>query len=322
MSHLVLIDGHHMMYRAFYAVPQSLKVKASGELTNVTYGVASMLLNIIKTEEPTHLIFAFDAGEETFRHAENATYKEGRAETPDEFYAQIPRVMEFLQTFQAASVSNPKYEADDFLCAYATEAEKAGMKVTIVTGDRDALQIATKKIRIAIPHKGYQEPEYLDDVGVEAKYGVTPAQIPAYKGLTGDSSDNLPGVKGIGPKTAAQLIQDYGSLNGIYEHLSEIKEGTRKKLEADKEAAFFCEHMATLLCDIPLPVNFEEAELQNISIDPVLELFKTLEFNTLSKRYQQMAQSEYGAKHFLVSAPEAPKAPIKKPLGENQLSMF
>lgn len=322
MSHLVLIDGHHMMYRAFYAVPQTLKVKASGELTNVTYGVASMLLNIIKTEQPTHLIFAFDAGEETFRHAENATYKEGRAETPDEFYVQIPRVMEFLQAFQSACVSNPKYEADDFLCAYAQAGEKAGMQVTIVTGDRDALQIATEKIRIAIPHKGYQEPEYLDAVGVEAKYGVTPAQIPAYKGLTGDSSDNLPGVKGIGPKTAAQLIQEYGSLDGIYEHLSEVKEGTRNKLAADKESAYFCEHMATLLCNIPLPLTLEESALQNIALDPVLELFKTLEFNTLSKRYREMASSDYGTKHFTIIAPEAPKAPIKKALSEDQMSLF
>jgi DNA polymerase-1 len=196
------------------------------------------------------------------------------------------------------------------------------MKVTIVTGDRDALQIATKKIRIAIPHKGYQEPEYLDDVGVEAKYGVTPEQIPAYKGLTGDSSDNLPGVKGIGPKTAAQLIQDYGSLNGIYEHLADIKEGVRAKLEADRESAFFCEHMATLVCDIPMPVTLEDAALKSIAVDPVLELFKTLEFNTLSKRYQSLATSDYGVKHFVAPTMEAPKAPIKKPLSESQPSLF
>lgn len=321
-DHLVLIDGHHLMYRAFYAVPQSLKVKASGELTNVTYGVASMLLNIIKTEQPTHLLFAFDAGEETFRHAENAAYKEGRTETPDEFYVQIPRVMEFLQTFQAAVASNPKYEADDFLCAYGRAGEKAGMKVTIVTGDRDALQIATKKIRIAIPHKGYQEPEYLDDAGVLAKYGVTPEQIPAYKGLTGDSSDNLPGVKGIGPKTASQLIQDYGSLANIYEHLGDIKESVRKKLEADKESAFFCEHMATLLCDIPMPVSLEDTALHNIRLDPVLELFKTLDFNTLSKRYREVAASDYGAKHFVAPAEQLLKAPVRKAVGEDQMTLF
>lgn len=322
MSHLVLIDGHHLMYRAFYAVPQSLKVRETGELTNVTYGVASMLLNILKTEQPTHLIFAFDAGEETFRHAENATYKDGRAETPDEFYVQIPRVMEFLHTFQAASVSNPKYEADDFLCAYAKEGEKAGMNVTIVTGDRDALQIATEKIRIAIPHKGYQEPEYLDAAGVLAKYGVRPDQVPSYKGLTGDSSDNLAGVKGIGPKTASGLIQQYGSLKGIYEHLADIKESVRSKLEADRESAFFCEHMATLVCDFPLPVSLPEAELKGIAVDPVLALFQTLQFNTLGKRYQALAASEYGVQHFIAPTVEAPKAPLKKVLGKDQLSLF
>lgn len=316
----MLIDGHHLMYRAFYAIPQSLKTKG-GELTNVSYGVASMLINILRTEQPTHLLFCFDAGEETFRHQENATYKEGRQETPDEFYAQIPRVMSLIHSFPLQTAEHPKYEADDFLCAYGRAGEKEGMKVTIVTGDRDALQIATEKIRIAIPHKGYQEPEYLDAAGVLAKYGVRPDQIPSYKGLTGDASDNLPGVKGIGPKTASGLIQDYGSLTGIYEHLSDIKESVRKKLEVDRDQAFFCEHMATLLCDIDLPVSLEESSLKGINIDAALAFFKDLEFNTLGKRLQGLVTSDYGKKHFSMTE-LAPKAPVKVPLGKDQMTLF
>ena len=125
MSHLVLVDGHHLLYRAYWAIPRTLKTR-SGEQTNVCFGVASMLLNILKVEEPTHLVFCFDAGEETFRHQENETYKEGRAETPDDFYTQIPRAFELVERFGIQSVSDTKYEADDFLCTYAKAGEKEG----------------------------------------------------------------------------------------------------------------------------------------------------------------------------------------------------
>lgn len=324
MSHLVLIDGHHLMYRAFYAIPQSLKTK-NGELTNVTYGVASMLIAILRQEQPTHMAFCFDAGEETFRHQENATYKDGRAETPDEFFTQIPRVMDFVDAFGIEHVSNPKYEADDFLCAYAKAGEKAGMKVTIVTGDRDALQLASELTRIAIPHKGYQEPEYLGPKEVEAKYGVRPDQIVSYKGLTGDSSDNLPGVGGIGPKGAATLLQQYGTLKGIYEHIEEIKPGVRAKLEKDKEQAFFCEHMAQLVCDFDLPKTIEELELKNLQTQSIIDFFLAIEFMTLSKRFQSLAASDYGREHFVQIAVPAPASSMhvkKNAVGENQMTMF
>ena len=137
MKHLVIIDGHHLMYRAFYAIPRTLKT-SSGEQTNAVFGVASMLLTLLKIEEPDALLFCFDAGEETFRHQENATYKDGRAETPDDFYVQIPRIIEMIDSFGLRHVSHPTYEADDFLGTYATLAERECHRVTIVTGDRDA----------------------------------------------------------------------------------------------------------------------------------------------------------------------------------------
>jgi DNA polymerase I len=318
-KHLVLIDGHHLMYRAFYAIPVGLKTK-NGELTNAVYGVASMLISILKTEEPDYLLFCFDAGEDTFRHQENATYKDGRAETPDEFYAQIPRILEMIDTLGIKHVAEAKYEADDFLCAYAKAGEEAGMRVTIVTGDRDALQLATENVRVAIPHKAYQAVEYLGPAEILAKYGVTPAQVPSYKGLTGDASDNLPGVKGIGPKGAAQLIQSYGSIAGIYEHLDEIKETTKAKLIADRDQAFFCERMAQLVCDMPLPVALQETELKDMPVDPVLSFFKEMEFHTLSKRFHSMAGSPYGTQHFQPVTQVVEVA--KKVDAENQLSLF
>ena len=321
MEHLVLIDGHHLMYRAYYAIPKTLKTK-SGEQTNAVFGVASMLLTLLTVEQPDSLLFCFDAGEETFRHQENATYKEGRAETPDDFYLQIPRIIEVIDALRLPHVADLHYEADDFLCTYARAAERAGMRVTIVTGDRDALQLASAKTRIAIPHKGYQQTEYLDPAGIEKKYGVRPDQITSYKGLTGDASDNLPGVQGIGPKGAAALLQKYETLSGIYEHCSEIKESVRTKLERDRESAFFCERMATLVCDIPLPMKLNDLALENLPIEPAIALFRSLEFTTLIRRLQSLAECTWGTKHFMEHAPtDLPSQGHRGEL-ERQMALF
>ncbi|TSC58251.1 MAG: DNA polymerase I [Candidatus Peregrinibacteria bacterium Greene0416_19] len=318
-QHLVLIDAHHLMYRAYYAIPRTLQT-SKGEQTNAVYGVVSMLLAILRTEQPTNLLFCFDAGEETFRHQENATYKDGRAETPDDFYLQIPRVMELIEALDVSHVSDLRYEADDFLCTYARVAEAAGMRVTIVTGDRDALQLADERIRVAIPHKGYQQPEYLGPVEIEAKYGVRPDQIPSYKGLTGDSSDNLPGVRGIGPKTAADLLQRYGSLAGVYEHLDDIKGSVRAKLTKDREQAFFCERMATLVCDIPLPEPLEDTVLVAMPVEPAVRFLRQMEFLSLVKRFESIVASDYGRAHFL--QPVAVLAPASIGERDDQLTLF
>lgn len=297
MEHLVLIDGHHLMYRAYWAIPRTLTTKA-GEQVNAVFGFASMILTILKKEEPDALLICFDAGEETFRHQENATYKEGRAETPDDFYVQIPRILSLVDAFGFPHNSNTKYEADDLLCTYAKAGEAAGMRVTIVTGDRDALQLATPHVRVAIPHSGYQEAEYLGPAEIVAKYGIRPDQVPAYKGLVGDSSDNLPGVKGIGPKTAAELIQKYGTLDGIYEHLADVRPAVRTKLEVDRKQAYFCEHMAQLICDIPLDPPLEQLRLQNLPVDPLFALFQELEFTLLTRRLREFLTMSYGKRVF------------------------
>lgn len=307
------------MYRAFYAIPRTLKT-SKGELTNVVYGVAAMLMAMLRTEKPDSLAFCFDAGDETFRHQENATYKDGRAETPDEFYEQIPRVMELIEAFGLAHVAEPRYEADDFLCAYARAGEAAGMRVTIVTGDRDAFQLADDRVRIAIPHKAYQAPEYLGPAEILAKYGVRPDQIASYKGLTGDHSDNLPGVRGIGPKTASELLQRYGTLEGVYEHLAEIKPTVRQKLERDREQAFFCERMARLVCDMPLPRELDELTLRDVPVARASAFLRQVEFLSLAKRLQTLAESDYGRAHFRAEEPIAMSK--KQPDPQQQLSLF
>lgn len=316
MEHLVIIDGHHLMYRAYWAIPRTLTTK-SGEQVNAVFGVASMLLSIMKIEQPDAILMAFDAGEKTFRHEENETYKDGRAETPDDFYVQIPRIMELVQAMGLKQVSADKYEADDFLCTYAKLGTAAGMRVTIVTGDRDAFQLATDTVRVAIPHKGYQAAEYLGPAEIEAKYGIRPDQVAAYKGLTGDSSDNLPGVKGIGPKTAAELLQKYQTLEAIYEHLDEIRPAVRAKLEADKESAFFCQRMAVLVCDIPPPVALEDLRAQSLPTDTLTQFFQKMEFTLLARRLNDVLQSPFGKRAFLPSA-----IPSSVPQGKTQMALF
>jgi len=278
-----------------------------------------MLLTIIGKEEPDSILFCFDAGEETFRHQEAEDYKAGRAETPDDFYEQIPRIEELIDTFGIHAVSNLKYEADDLLCTYAKAAEKKGDRVTVVSGDRDMLQLASDKVTIVIPHKGYQQAEYLDPEGVEEKFGVRPDQVPSYKGLCGDQSDNLPGVKGIGPKTASELIQKYESLDGIFKNLKDIRPTVREKLERDKEQAYFCERMAELVCDIPLPVSLKDLKVDHIPTEDVVGFFREVEFTLLLKRLQSLLNSDYGKKHFADSESVAIVDVSKK---KDQLTLF
>lgn len=294
LEHLVLIDGHHLMYRAYWAIPRTLKTKA-GEQVNSVFGMASMLLSIMKMEQPDRMVVCFDAGEETFRHEQNETYKAGRAETPDDFYVQIPRILELVDVWKLPHAENKKYEADDLLCAYAKQAVDAGGRVTIVTGDRDAFQLASDKVKIAIPHSGYMQPEYMGPDEIFAKYGIRPDQVPAYKGLVGDSSDNLPGVKGIGPKTASELLQKYDTLEAVYENLADIRPTVKAKLEADREAAFFCQHMARLVSDIELVPPYEDTLLKDIDSAAVIAFFERMEFTMLKRRLLEFLKTPYGA---------------------------
>ncbi|MDP7247547.1 MAG: 5'-3' exonuclease H3TH domain-containing protein [Candidatus Peribacteraceae bacterium] len=297
MNHLVIIDGHHLMYRAYWAIPRTLKT-SSGEQVNTVFGVASMLIAMLSKEEPDGLLVCFDEGEETFRHEAAEDYKEGRAETPDDFYDQIPRVLELVDAFGFHHVSDPKFEADDLICAYAKLAEKQGTKVTIVSGDRDLFQLASDKVTIVVPHKGYQQAEYLNPDGVMEKLGVRPDQVASYKGLCGDSSDNLPGVNGIGPKGASELLGKYETLEGIYKNLDDIRPKVREKLERDKEQAFFCEKMATLISDMPLPVPLKELDVTKLPTESIVSFLKEMEFTLLLKRLQQQLLTDFGSEHF------------------------
>lgn len=311
MSHLVLIDGHHLMYRAYWAIPRTLRTRA-GLQVNAVFGMTSMLLAILKQEAPDALLLCFDAGEETFRHQEHAAYKEGRAETPEDFLQQIPLILEVVDAFGLPRIADPRYEADDFLGTYALAGERAGMRVSVVTGDRDALQLASDAVRVIIPHKGYQEAEVLGPEEVQKKYGVRPDQIPAWKGLAGDSSDNLPGVRGIGPKGAAKLLQQFGTLEALYAHISAAPPTLRKKLTEGREQAFFCQRMAQLVRDIPLPLPLDVLFLRALPSARILVTLQQFEFTLLLRRFRELLSTPYGSRTFQEL----------RGGGEHQLSLF
>lgn len=296
-QHLVLIDGHHLMYRAYWAIPRTLRTRA-GLQVNAVFGMASMLLAILKQESPDALLLCFDAGEETFRHQEHTAYKEGRAETPEDFYQQIPLILEVVDAFGFSRIADPEFEADDFLGTYALVGEQAGMRVSVVTGDRDALQLASDTVRIIVPHKGYQEAEVLGPEEVQKKYGVRPDQISAWKGLAGDPSDNLPGVRGIGPKGAAKLLQRFGTLEALYEHLSDVPVTLRQKLTEGREQAFFCQRMAQLVRNIPLPLPLDSLFLRALPSAQIVATFQRFEFTLLLRRFQELLVAPYGSRVF------------------------
>ena len=321
MEHIVLIDGHHMLYRAYWAIPRTLKT-SKGEQVNTVFGLGSMLLSILQQEQPDALVFCFDEGDQTFRHQEHAGYKDGRAETPDDFYIQIPRAFELIDAFGIHRISDPRYEADDFLAAYACAADARGMRVTIVSGDRDLLQIVTDTIRVAVPHKGYQQTEYLDVAGVEKKLGVRPDQIPAFKGLAGDSSDNLPGVRGIGPKTAAVLLQDWQTLDGIYAHLDVLSPVLAGKLVADKEQAYFCQRMALLDRNIQLPIALEDLACGNLPSQHVLDFLRSMEFSLLVKRFTELLRGSASACFDVLPATNMEASVQKDAPSPHQQSLF
>src|SRR3989338_5726735 len=295
---VLLLDVNHPTHRAHWAIQRSPGTSKGAQL-NAVFGVVSMLLTMMMREKPDAIIACFDEGKETLRHKEHGEYKAGRQETPDDFYVQIPRVHQCLEAFAVPILSSPDYEADDLLGTLAVRGLKEGYSVIIVSGDRDLFQLPDGDIQVAVPNGGYSEPEYLDAKGVEKKLGVRPDQVPDYKGLVGDSSDNLKGVKGIGPKTAVKLLQTYGTIENLYEHLPEVQGSAKEKLMADRESAFFCKRMATLVTDIPLAIDLKEASERQANIDDVLRLFAELEFFTLRSRFRKfLAADPYAKKHF------------------------
>jgi DNA polymerase I len=290
---LVLIDGHALAYRAFYGLPLESFTTKQGEPTNAVYGFTRTLLELILSPEPPHyLAVSFDLGR-TFRDDLFGEYKGTRAKMPDELDQQIERIKQVVSALNIPVLTLEGYEADDVLGTMAAQAKPHNLPVHIITGDRDLFQLADENTTIELPPDRYSRtPQIFTPAEVIAKMGVRPDQIVDYKALVGDTSDNIPGVKGIGEKTAIALLHQYQTLEGIYANLDQLNARQRNLLEAGRENATLSYELAKIITNAPITLDLAACVTQDFALAPVLELFHTLEFRTFSRQLQELKGAE------------------------------
>lgn len=283
---LVLIDGHSILNRAFYGIPDL--TNSQGLHTNAVYGFLNIMLKILEEEQPDYLTVAFDVKQPTFRHEMYKEYKGTRKAMPDELRQQVPVIQDVLRAMNVPVIMQGGYEADDILGTIAIRAQKEGKEVSLVSGDRDLLQLASEHILIRIPKtkRGGTEIENYHTEDVIEKYGITPKQVIDLKGLMGDSADNIPGVPGIGEKTAGKILAAFPSLEEAYENIEAVEpKRARELLRANKELAFLSKELATIKTDCPVDFSFEAAKYENLFTEEAFEWIKKLELKSLEKRF-------------------------------------
>ncbi len=284
MPKLLLLDGHSLAFRAFYALPTDLSTRA-GTVTNAVFGFTSMLVKVLGDEKPDYIAVAFDTGAPTFRDEMDAEYKAGRKETPDVFSSQMPLIREVLDALKIQVLEVEGVEADDVIGTLAVRAAEAGIDTVVVTGDRDTYQLVRDPhLKVLYNRRGVSDYVLYDEAGILERTGVTPAQYPDYAALRGDTSDNLPGVPGIGEKTAAKLVATYGTLEGIFEHLDELPPKQRQNLGEMRDRVLKNREMSLLRCDLELDVAPGELQQGAWDREQVRVLFDQLEFRTLLAR--------------------------------------
>ena len=284
---LVIIDGSSLLYRAFYALPTLSK---NGVYTNAVFGFLRMLLSIYRTLDPEYMAVSFDKSRETFRTKMYSGYKATRKPAPDELVPQFALIKEVLRVMGVAVYEPEGYEGDDVLGTLSRRYEDS-LPVYIVTGDRDALQLSDEHVTVLLTRKGISQMDAMTPEAVMEKYQITPSQVIDMKALMGDASDNIPGVRGVGEKTALKLITRYKTLDGIYDHLDEIKGALHKKLEADKEAAYLSYDLATIRRDIPLESTLDEMK-QPVHLDEMNALFRRLGMDTMVSEFSRLPRFE------------------------------
>ncbi|VVJ21133.1 DNA polymerase I (EC [Amycolatopsis camponoti] len=288
---LLLIDGHSMAYRAFFALPaENFKTK-TGQVTNAVFGFTSMLINLLRDEAPTHLAVAFDLSRKTFRSETFADYKANRSATPDEFRGQVDLVREVLDVLGIPSLTKENFEADDIIATLTTQAAADGFDVLICTGDRDALQLVTDHVTVLYPKRGVSEMTRFTPDAVEEKYGLTPQQYPDFAALRGDPSDNLPNIPGVGEKTAAKWIKQFGSLDDLIDRVDEVKGKAGEALRAHLSSVQLNRQLTELIRDVELEVGPSGLELRPWDREAVHALFDELEFRVLRDRLFATLQS-------------------------------
>ncbi|HEY8655064.1 MAG TPA: DNA polymerase I [Dermatophilaceae bacterium] len=286
MSRLLLLDGHSLAYRAFFALPVANFATSTGQPTNAVYGFTSMLINVLRDEKPTHIAVAFDVSRQTFRMAEYAEYKAGRSATPDEFKGQISLLHEVLDALRIPHVEVEGFEADDVLATLTTAAiERAGIdEVLVCSGDRDTFQLVTDRVTVLYPVKGVSELARMTPATVEKKYGVPPQRYSDLAALVGESSDNLPGVPGVGPKTAAKWIQQYGDLTGVVANIADIPGKAGQSLRDNVDLVLRNLRLNQLIHDVAVDVTVDDLERRTWDREEVHQVFDGLEFRVLRDR--------------------------------------
>ncbi|MDT0330504.1 DNA polymerase I [Nocardiopsis lambiniae] len=293
-ARLLLLDGHSMAFRAFFALPVEKFGTGTGQSTNAVYGFASMLVKLLRDEEPTHVAVAWDLSGPTFRHEEYAEYKDGRSETPPEFPSQVPLTQELMRLIGVVNLSSPGYEADDVIATLARLGGEAGAEVLIASGDRDAFQLVTESCTVLYPGKSLSDLRRMDPEAVEDKYGVTPPRYRDLAALVGEKADNLPGVPGVGPKTAAKWIVKYGSLDGLIERVDEIGGKVGQNLRDHLGDVLRNQRLNRLATDVDLGVTLDDLVLGRADRAGVDALFDNLEFasNLRERLYAVLSTGE------------------------------
>ncbi len=289
----MLLDGHSLAYRAFYALPAENFKTATGQTTNAVYGFTAMLINILRDEAPTHVAAAFDVSRQTFRADAYPEYKANRSKTPDEFSGQVDLTKEVLGALGIPVLEKPGFEADDIIATLTTQAEPLGFKVLVVTGDRDAIQLVTDNVTVLYPRKGVSELTRFTPDEVQTKYGLTPAQYPDFAALRGDPSDNLPSIPGVGEKTAAKWVREYGSLTELVDRVDTVKGKVGDALRAHLSSVVLNRQLTELERAVPLPYAPEELALGVWDRERIHQLFDDLEFRVLRDRlFETLAPPE------------------------------
>ena len=285
MDRLLLIDGHSVAYRAFFALPVDNFSTTTGQHTNAVFGFTSMLINVLRDEKPTHVAVAFDVSRQTFRLEQYADYKGNRSKSPQEFTGQIPLIKQILDALHIQTFEKDGFEADDIIGTLATRAESAGMDVLICTGDRDALQLVTDRTTVLYPRKGVSDLARMTPAAVEEKYGVPPVNYPDIAAMVGETSDNLPGVPGVGPKTAAKWLGQFGSLDEIIAKVDQIPGKAGESMRAHLDDVIRNRSINALIRDLDLPAGPADLRFDTVwDREAIHTVFDALEFNALRVR--------------------------------------
>jgi DNA polymerase-1 len=290
-ARLLLLDGHSLAYRAFFALPVENFSTTTGQVTNAVYGFTSMLINVLRDEKPTHLGVAFDLARKSFRTEQYAEYKANRSESPADFKGQVSLIQEILDALKITYVTLENYEADDILATLTTQAEAAGMQVLVCSGDRDTFQLVSDNVTVLYPRKGVSDLARMTPAAVQDKYGVASYQYPDLAAIVGETSDNLPGVPGVGPGFASKWIQQYGSLDGVIEHADEIKGKKGEALREHLADVIRNRQLNGLLKDLVLPVAVPDLIRHNWDRDEVHRIFDSLEFRILRDRLYETVEA-------------------------------